>query len=69
MAKAPRIQDIATRAGVAPSTVSHVLNGTASITPEVSQRILAVARESGYLAKRRRKAAVALLPTVLLSAS
>ncbi|SMX26428.1 HTH-type transcriptional repressor CytR [Pelagimonas phthalicica] len=69
MAKTPRIQDIALLAEVAPSTVSHVLNGTAPISPEVSQRILSAARELGYLAKRRRKAAVALLPTVLLSAS
>lgn len=69
MAKQPRITDIADQAGVAPSTVSHVLNGTAQISREVSERILAVARETGYLAKRRRKAAVALLPTVLLAAS
>lgn len=69
MAKSPRIRDIAELADVAPSTVSHVLNGTAPISSEVSERILAVARETGYLAKRRRKAAVALLPTVLLSAS
>ena len=63
-----RIQDIADAANVAPSTVSHVLNGTAPISPDVTARILAVAREGGYLAKRRRKAAVALLPTVLLAA-
>ena len=69
MARSPRIRDIAERADVAPSTVSHVLNGTAPISRDVSERILAVARESGYLAKRRRKAAVALLPTVLLAAS
>ena len=69
MAKSPRIQDISELANVAPSTVSHVLNGTASISDEVSERILAAARETGYLAKRRRKAAVALLPTVLLAAS
>ncbi len=65
---AMRIQDIAEQAGVAPSTVSHVLNGTATISPEVAARVLHVAREGGYLAKRRRKAAVALLPTVLLAA-
>ncbi len=69
MAKTPTIRDIATQAEVAPSTVSHVLNGTAPISVDVSERILSVARETGYLAKRRRKAAVALLPTVLLSAS
>ena len=33
--KPPRIRDIASRAGVAPSTVSHVLNGTAPISHEV----------------------------------
>lgn len=69
MAASPRISDIATLADVAPSTVSHVLNGTAPISRDVSERILAVARETGYLAKRRRKAAVALLPTVVLAAS
>ena len=53
---------------MAVSTVSHVLNGTAPISQEVSDRVLTVARETGYLAKRRRKAAVALLPTVLLAA-
>lgn len=63
-----RISDIAKAADVAPSTVSHVLNGTAPISPEIQARILAIAREGGYLAKRRRKAAVALLPTVLLAA-
>ena len=63
-----RIRDIAEQAGVAPSTVSHVLNGTASISPEVAARVLLVAREGGYLAKRRRKAAAALLPTVILAA-
>lgn len=66
--KPPRIRDIASRAGVAPSTVSHVLNGTAPISHEVAQAVLKAARETGYLAKRRRKAAVALLPTVVLAA-
>lgn len=63
-----RVRDVAAIAGVAVSTVSHVLNGTAPISREVSDRVLAAARETGYLAKRRRKAAVALLPTVLLAA-
>ena len=69
MASTPRVQDIARIARVSSSTVSHVLNGTAPISREVADRVLAAARETGYLAKRRRKAAVALLPTVMLAAS
>ncbi len=63
----PRISDIAELASVSPSTVSHVLNGTAPIGQAVSERVLSAARETGYLARRRRKAALSLLPTVLLA--
>ncbi len=62
-----RIRDIAEIAEVAPSTVCHVLNGTAPIGEDVSERVLEAARETGYLAKRRRKAALSLLPTVLIA--
>lgn len=43
------IYDVARRAGVSPSTVSHVLNGTASITKETRERILASVEALGYM--------------------
>ncbi|MES0884558.1 LacI family DNA-binding transcriptional regulator [Roseibium sp. SCP14] len=62
------IKLIAERANVSISTVSHVLNGTAPISEGVQERVLSVARDTGYLAKRKRKASISLLPTVLLVA-
>ncbi len=41
-------EDVARRAGVSGTTVSHVLNGTKSVTPEVRQRVLAAAKELNY---------------------
>lgn len=61
------IKDIAERADVAMSTVSHVLNGTAPISPDVRARVLDAANALGYLAKRRQKAAIAVLRSVLLA--
>ncbi|GGF45484.1 LacI family transcriptional regulator [Youhaiella tibetensis] len=61
------IKDVADRAEVAVSTVSHVLNGTAPISPEVRARVLDAASAIGYLAKRREKAAIAVLRSVLLA--
>jgi DNA-binding LacI/PurR family transcriptional regulator len=61
------IKDIADRADVAYSTVSHVLNGTAPISPEVRARVLEAAAALGYLAKRREKAAIAVLRSILLA--
>lgn len=49
------LKDVAKGAGVAVSTVSHVLNGTASISEDVRDRVLAVARQLGYLEHRRAK--------------
>ena len=62
-----RIKDVAESAGVANSTVSHVLNGTASISPEVREKVLAAARTLGYLAKREAKANIPILGSVLLA--
>jgi LacI family transcriptional regulator, purine nucleotide synthesis repressor len=62
-----RIKDVAAKADVANSTVSHVLNGTASISPEVRARVLAAAKELGYLAERKVKATISSLGTVLLA--
>lgn len=61
------IKDIAARAEVAASTVSHVLNGTATISLEVRERVLNAARELGYLAKRREKATIAVLRSIMLA--
>ena len=66
-AKKVGLKDISERAGVALSTVSHVLNGTAPISDEVRTRVLDVAREMGYLAKRRAKGAIATLTKVLIA--
>ncbi|MDQ0419527.1 DNA-binding LacI/PurR family transcriptional regulator [Peteryoungia aggregata LMG 23059] len=61
------IKDVSREAGVALSTVSHVLNGTASISPEVRSRVLEAARRLGYLAKRQQKGSIASLSTVYLA--
>lgn len=61
-----RMRDISESAGVAISTVSHVLNGTAPISEEVRTRVMAAARELGYLAKRREKAAITSIGRVLM---
>lgn len=61
------IKDIAEKSGVAPSTVSHVMNGTASISEEVRERVLRVARDTGYLSRRRSQANIASLRKVLLA--
>ncbi|MGE6740319.1 LacI family DNA-binding transcriptional regulator [Allorhizobium pseudoryzae] len=60
------IKDVSREAGVALSTVSHVLNGTAPISQEVRVRVLEVARRLGYLAKRQQKGAIASLTTLYL---
>ncbi|HEY9011652.1 MAG TPA: LacI family DNA-binding transcriptional regulator [Devosia sp.] len=58
---------MAEAADVAVSTVSHVLNGTAPISAEVRERVLDAANSLGYLARRREKAAIAVLRSVLLA--
>ncbi len=61
------VRDIAREAGVAVSTVSHVLNGTASISREVRERVLDVARNLGYLDQRRAKATIATIERVVVA--
>jgi len=61
------VRDVAREAGVAVSTVSHVLNGTASISREVRDRVLAVARELGYLDQRRAKATIATMERLVVA--
>ncbi len=60
------IKDVSREAGVALSTVSHVLNGTAPISQEVRIRVLDAARRLGYLAKRQQKGSIASLSTLYL---
>ncbi len=67
MAKKVGVREIAERAGVAISTVSHALNGTASISTEVRARVLDVAGELGYLAQRQAKGAIATIATVMVA--
>jgi len=42
------IKDIAQAAGVSTATVSYVINGTRSVTPERRQRVLDVIEKTGY---------------------
>ena len=41
-------EDVARRAGVSGTTVSHVLNGTKPVTPEVRQRVMEAAKALNY---------------------
>ena len=41
-------EDVAKTAGVSGTTVSHVLNGTKAVTPEVRQRVLEAAEKLNY---------------------
>jgi LacI family transcriptional regulator, purine nucleotide synthesis repressor len=63
----PGLKDIAKAAGVAISTVSHVLNGTAPISDSVRERVLGVARQLGYLERRRSKTMMSPLSGLLLA--
>ena len=42
------IKEVAKRAGVSPSTVSRVINGTANVDPIKKERVLAVINETGF---------------------
>jgi DNA-binding LacI/PurR family transcriptional regulator len=42
------MKDVADRCGVAESTVSHVLNNTRYVSPEIRERVLAAMRELNY---------------------
>ena len=44
--------DVAARAGVAASTVSHVVNGTRPVSTELRRRVLEAIEETGYLPNR-----------------
>lgn len=63
----PGVKEIAKQAGVAISTVSHVLNGTAPLSKEVRDRVLQAARQLGYLEQRRVRASISALTDVVLA--
>jgi LacI family transcriptional regulator len=46
------MKDVARRAGVSVTTVSHALNSTRFVEPETADRVLAAARELGYALNR-----------------
>lgn len=60
------VKDIAREAGVAISTVSHALNGTAPITDEIRNKVIDTARRLGYLRQRRVRATISTLQSILL---
>ncbi|MER6946243.1 LacI family DNA-binding transcriptional regulator [Nonomuraea sp. NPDC000554] len=47
-----KIQDVARHAGVSAATVSRVLNGRATVNPELAARVHAAVRELGYRPNR-----------------
>ena len=50
------LKDVAREAGVSIATVSYVLNGTKSLTPEVTKRVQDAAKAVGYRQNRSAKA-------------
>lgn len=48
----PTIRDVAKRAGVAPITVSRVINNSGNVTPETRQRVEEAIRELNYVPNR-----------------
>lgn len=67
------ISDVARLAGVVPSTVSHVLNGTASISPATKERVLRAVEELNYspnaLARALRQKRTRLIGVVMQDVS
>ncbi|HBF28502.1 LacI family DNA-binding transcriptional regulator [Rhizobium sp.] len=61
------LREVALEAGVSLSTASHALNGTAPLTNEVRDRVIACAQRLGYLEKRRNKASIASLRAIVLA--
>ncbi|KQT52663.1 transcriptional regulator [Aureimonas sp. Leaf454] len=65
----PSIRMVAERAGVSVATVSNVLNGKASVSPDFAERVLKAVRELGYVvdiaASRLRSGKAALVGVVV----
>lgn len=67
-----KLSDVAAAAGVAPMTVSRVLNNPAQVAPETAQRVRAAIEALGYvpnllaggLSSRRSRIVAAIVPTV-----
>src|SRR3984957_8989081 len=55
----PTMKDVASRAGVALKTVSRVVNGESSVTPETTKRVLGAIEDLGF----RRNESARLLRT------
>ena len=49
------IKEIAAKAGVSIATVSHVINHTRYVSPELVDKIEAIIEESGYSEKIKKK--------------
>ena len=68
--KKPAIKDVARLAGVAVGTVSNVLNGRPSVTPETRERVLTVIERIGYVpnatARRLRNGEITTVGAVVL---
>ncbi len=70
--RAVKITDVAARAGVAPMTVSRVLNSPERVAPETALRVRAAIAELGYvpnlmaggLSSRRSRLVAAVVPTI-----
>ena len=43
------IKDVAKHAGVSIATVSHIINGTKSVTPQTRERVLKAIKELNYI--------------------
>jgi len=55
MSKRPTIKDVAEKAGLAPSTISLVLNESGYVSPETRKRVLHLVKELGYHPSRAAK--------------
>jgi LacI family gluconate utilization system Gnt-I transcriptional repressor len=69
------VRDVARLAGVAPITVSRVLNTPAQVSPDVRQKVLEVVQKTGYvpnrlaggLASSRSRLIAAVVPSTVMS--
>ena len=69
------VRDVARLAGVAPITVSRVLNTPAQVSPDVRQKVLEVIQKTGYvpnrmaggLASSRSRLVAAVVPSTVMS--
>lgn len=60
-----RLKDIADRVHVSTATVSNALNGNVGVSPPVRERILAVAKDMGYIPPKPRQDALPFVRLVL----